>query len=422
MKSNEKNNQKNNQKSKELQLSAAELEFILSPKAIRERSQKIYQAAADGKTFFQLHEDKLPRVADYVYQTIQENYPDLKIPFHSRWRHFSVGGINRHQMLQQQLKDLAPIERLRSELDLVVTSVLLDAGAGADWKFFEASSKQTFSRSEGLGVASLYWFQSGAFSSVRGKLQADADGLEALSLEALQTAFQVSDSNPLMGQEGRFQLLKNLASAVRNQKYFKTPRPGSIADELVERHGKSIPATALLEAVLRGFGSIWPGRLSSNGVNLGDVWHYPEWGSSPSFETLVPIHKLSQWLTYSLIEPFEAAGFQIQGINELTGLAEYRNGGLFIDLGVIIPRDPKSLEQSHTPDHPFILEWRALTVQLLDRVGELVQKKLGRTSEEFPLAKVLEGGTWWAGRRIAKELRPLVGGPPVNIQSDGTVF
>jgi hypothetical protein len=38
----------------------------------------------------------------------------------------------------------------------------------------------------------------------------------------------------------------------------------------------------------------------------------------------------------------------------------------------------------------------------------------------MPLAAILEGGTWAAGRRIAETLRG--GAPPLTIDSDGTVF
>ena len=51
------------------------------------------------------------------------------------------------------------------------------------------------------------------------------------------------------------------------------------------------------------------------------------------------------------------------------------------------------------------------TVALLDEIGALIRQRLGRSPEELPLAKVLEGGTWAAGRRIAAERRPG-GGPP----------
>jgi hypothetical protein len=60
-------------------------------------------------------------------------------------------------------------------------------------------------------------------------------------------------------------------------------------------------------------------------------------------------------------------------------------------------------------------------VSLLDRIGQQVQTKLNKSPSEFPLAKVLEGGTWWAGRKAAKALR-ADSSPPLKIESDGTVF
>jgi len=135
----------------------------------------------------------------------------------------------------------------------------------------------------------------------------------------------------------------------------------------------------------------------------------------------VPIHKLSQWLAYSLIEPLEAAGIAVTDIDGLTGLAEYRNGGLFLDLGVIVPRDAGLAARVLAVDDEAVVEWRALTVALLDRVAEGVRAALGMDARCLPLAKVLEGGTWAAGRRIAGEKRPG-GAPPLTIVSDGTVF
>ena len=65
--------------------------------------------------------------------------------------------------------------------------------------------------------------------------------------------------------------------------------------------------------------------------------------------------------------------------------------------------------------------WRSLTVALLDRLAPLVRERLGVTAEAFPLARVLEGGTWAAGRWSAREKR-ADGGPPIAVISDGTVF
>ena len=62
-----------------------------------------------------------------------------------------------------------------------------------------------------------------------------------------------------------------------------------------------------------------------------------------------------------------------------------------------------------------------MTVALLDRLAERVRERLGMSAAEFPLARVLEGGSWAAGREIAAERRPD-GAPPLLIVSDGTVF
>ena len=70
-------------------------------------------------------------------------------------------------------------------------------------------------------------------------------------------------------------------------------------------------------------------------------------------------------------------------------------------------------------EHEAVVEWRALTVALLDRLADRVRARLQRP--DMPLARILEGGTWAAGRRVAAELRPD-GGPPLRIASDGTVF
>ena len=68
----------------------------------------------------------------------------------------------------------------------------------------------------------------------------------------------------------------------------------------------------------------------------------------------------------------------------------------------------------------FIVEWRALTVALLDELAPLVRAELDLSEQQMPLACVLEGGTWAAGRLLAQRQRG--GLPPLNIVSDGTVF
>ena len=72
-------------------------------------------------------------------------------------------------------------------------------------------------------------------------------------------------------------------------------------------------------------------------------------------------------------------------------------------------------------DSEVVVEWRTLTVALLDALLPLVRARLGVTAGNFPLGSLLEGGTWTAGRKLAAEKRPG-GRPPLTVVSDGTVF
>ena len=173
--------------------------------------------------------------------------------------------------------------------------------------------------------------------------------------------------------------------------------------------------------LLAHLGSIWPGRLTLGGLALGDTWRHGAIKRADPTDGLVPFHKLSQWLAYSLIEPLQDAGIAVTEIDGLTGLAEYRNGGLLVDGAVLEPRDPAEAAKPNPVDSALVVEWRALTVALLDRIAPMVRGRLGVTEHDFPLARVLEGGTWAAGRRLAREKRADAS-PPIAVASDGTVF
>lgn len=402
--------------------------YLLSPKAIRDRCGQLFELARQDKLkHFRLHLDRLPATADYVLAVMRQTYPDLDIPFHSRWRHFDAGGMPRLVELNQRLATLSPLEQARARFDLVIPSVLLDAGAGAAWQYHEAETGKTWSRSEGLAIASFRLFCAGTFSSDPAQpLQTDAAALENLTEATLGEGFQVTPANPLVGLPGRLALMQRLGQVLRQHpQYFglENPRPGYLVDYLIQQaNQQSLSASLVLNAVLRGLGEIWTGRIQISGLNLGDIWpHTGLTGDQPAVGGLVPFHKLSQWLTYSLLEPLQDLGYKITDLDQLTGLAEYRNGGLCIDLGLLEPKYETITAYPHPPTSEIIVEWRALTVILLDQIAATLRKNLGLTEAELPLVKVLEGGTWAAGRQIAAEKRP--GGiPPIQIESDGTVF
>ncbi len=400
---------------------AAAVAWLRTPEAIRERCGAIFAAAEhDRLQHFSYRPERLAELARFVAGVIREAYPSLDIPYHARWRHFFVGGHDRWGALARTLGGASRAEIARIRFDLAVTSVLLDAGAGSGWRYREPATGEAYARSEGLAVASFDLFTSGAFSSDRGQaLRADADGLERLTVERLAAGFQVSADNPLVGLAGRVELLRRLGAVLRQSPDLfgaSPPRIGALFDHLAA--SGRVAAPGILAALLRGFASIWPGRIELGGINLGDVWRHPAIGGTDLTAGLVPFHKLSQWLAYSLVEPLEDAGVTVTDIDKLTGLPEYRNGGLFIDGGVLVPKHDGVLTGQHAVGSEIVVEWRALTVVLLDRIAPLVCRELGR---DMPLAKVLEGGTWSAGRRLAAERRPG-GPPPITVVSDGTVF
>jgi hypothetical protein len=394
--------------------------WLLTPVAVSERCNNVYKAGLrDELEHFRVVIDRLPECAKSVVQVIEERFPDLDIPPHSRWRHFAADGRDLWRELNAALNEPRD-EIARIRFDLAVTSVLLDAGAGPDWRYRHEPTGRTFRRSEGLALASLEAFRSGLFSSDPSRpLMADAEGLKALTNDRLAGAFQVAPDNPMTGVSGRAALLRRLGDQLGKR---GLERPGDLfaAVKDTSRDGGADLAEVFM-IIQSAFGELWAGRETLGGVSLGDTWRHPSAGGEGPGAGLVPFHKLMQWMCYSLIEPLEEAGLTVCGMELLTPLAEYRNGGLILDCGLIQPKHRRVFEDVHRPGDEIVVEWRALTVALISVLAEEIRDLYGMDEEELPLATILEGGTWWAGRKIAAEKRPD-GGPPIRVVSDGTVF
>lgn len=397
---------------------------LLSARAVRARSHAVLDHVAAGRSpHWRWEPSRLAATVAAVVETTRASYPDLRVPVHSRWRHFEAGGADRWAALADAAGlagEAQRLERARVRIDLVIPSVLLDAGAGAAWHYDDAAHGQRLSRSEGLGVASFDWFARGGWSAdAKAPLRTDAAALAAVTPDVLAGAFQLGADNPLVGLDGRAALLRRLSEVMAaTPAVFGVPaRLGNMLDFLLmQAEGDRIDADVVLGTLLRALGPVWPGRLSLEGVNLGDCWHHPA-----TADGWMPFHKLTQWLTYSLLEPLADAGLHVTGLDALTGLPEYRNGGLLLDTGLLIPASGALPTVLLSVDDPAIVEWRAVTVAALDLIAEGVRATLGLSAEAFPLACVLEGGTWATGRRLAAARRPG-GAPPLNIASDGTVF
>lgn len=330
------------------------VDYLKSLKSIRDRASLLLEYP-EHLQCFNLDLKRLPEVADEIVNLIKRDYASPSdIPPHSRWRHFEAGpnGVKVDRigklLAKWKAEKVESLETVRRLLDLFVVGVLLDAGAGSKWRYKPRGEDQVYTRSEGLGIASFDLFASGVLSSDPENLfQCDSKGLQKFSPTLLQKAFDVSERNPLVGLDGRCLLLQRLGKVLESKPdYFLGPlgsRPGYLLDYLI-KHSKKEDGSAVVDievlwdVVVNGLSGIWPPtRTTVGGVSLGDVWpskamesiskEFPAlFKEYPDSESFICFHKLSQWLTYSLMEPLALANIKFKGIENMTGLAEYRNG------------------------------------------------------------------------------------------------
>lgn len=430
--------------------------FFKSIKSVRETTSAVYQYAKEkGEgNYFKLDLSRMPKVVEFLCDIIGRDYgTDYDaIPPHGRWQHINAGGHSRLEGLVDQWRrdNVDEVEISRKLLDLILISVLVDAGAGNVWSY--RADGETYNRSEGLAVASYHMFVDGLLSDNPSKdsFRVNGQRLKNMTLEEFCQGFQVSEANPLSGLEGRLKLIQNLGeSLVGNPEIFgPEARPGGMIDYL---HGLSsgesnaIDLSIVWDTLMNGLVTIWPkGRTTIDGEPIGDAWALDtkleatgsngKWGDK-SLDSIVTFHKLTQWLCYSLLVPLEEYGykFNVENKSLQTGLPEYRNGGLFYDFGVLQLK-PEHMERgiklskelqsdesipTFTADDGVIVEWRCLTIGLLDELLLMVNEKLKAC---LNLPQVIEAGSWKAGREIAAIRRPKTKGPPIELCSDGTVF
>lgn len=455
--------------------------YLRSLNAVRERCSIVTDKALRNELrHFDVDMRKFSDVVMFVANIIKRDYdaPFTSIPPHGRHQHFAVGGRDRiADLLSTFPEDVDPTERCKRMVDLFLVSVLLDAGAGTQWSYKSTENGRIYRRSEGIAVASLEMFKTGLFSSNKNnKFQVDKNGLRHLTTEQLAQGLQSRPANQMAGLEGRTQLLLRLGEALDEKREFfgDDGRPGNMLDHLLSHPSTQassmliVPIPVLWNVLMNGLAPIWPtSRTAINGVSLGDAWpcsSMPQAAQSPTspsfspfpnttgqsngvapWESILPFHKLTQWLTYSLMQPMQSImKIHFAGQELLTGLPEYRNGGLFIDLGVLTLKkedEERGLEHytrycqrtgtkavevapMFEPSDDVVVEWRGVTVGFLDRLCIEVNKALRNelAGEELNLAQVLEAGSWKGGREMAEVCRPNTKEPPILIDSDGTVF
>lgn len=381
---------------------------------VRGRARKVYDLGLHGDLIhFTINEDNLDKATDLVVNITKNNYPDLEVPYHSRWRHFEVVQDSIYKDINSVFESLDKHDALKKKVELVLISSLLDAGAGQEWKY--EFKGEIFSRSEGLAVATLQAYLLGKLSSIQAPCGVGGAALTSISEDDFCGYFQVCDDNPLIGISNRVSMLHSIGAALLETKH------DSLFDAIFPDIDLSLTVVSmhnLFQDLLMFLVPLMPESKRVNNIPIGDVGQHEclECDNNPL--GLIPFHKLTQWICYSLIEPFQAAGITVTDIDSLTGLPEYRNGGLFSDLNVLTLKDSNDLGNSWALSSTFIVEWRALTVALLDMLKSRVAIALNK---DISMGALLQGGTWEAGRQLAKKLRESASGP-YKMDSQGTIF
>ncbi|KAL3478153.1 hypothetical protein BJX99DRAFT_256703 [Aspergillus californicus] len=428
----------------------ADIEYLKSLQAVRQRANLVLHAAEHGQlTHFTYHPERMTEASEYVVNIINRDFgPDKfdTIPPHGRWQHFEVGNVPRVDNLIQgwQESGCGNIEIVRCLVDLFFVAVLLDAGAGDTWKFVEPGTGNVYGRSEGIAVASLYMVQSGCLSRQQAGC-VDGHSLASLDLETFTTHFQLTPENPIVGADSRVSLLNSVGKSLLNHPGLvgETGRPGNLVDHLLKGQDSSLDLDfehlwSLLQSILL---PAWPkNRTRVADIPVGDAWPLEVLGRLNTDKKvdpnktlhIQPFHKLTQWLAYSLTVPFVRV-FDLEWTNMHlgTGLPEYRNGGLFVDLGVLQLKETTlqaglEISQQEIPGFEatsdVIVEWRAMTVALLDKLHDSVGEYFRQRGTTLSLAQMLEAGTWKGGRELAAKYRPGTMSSPILIEGDGTLF
>ena len=393
---------------------------IFIPSSIRRGANVLFGLAErDALEHFRLNQSKLSRLATNLAQSINP----IAVQPHTQWRNLEHDGVRRIAELNDQLMRTLDTsnERVRARLDLLFLNEALETGGNGSWKYYDSLSDKFLTRTEALATATLRLFQNGFFSSEpHTPLRVDTHRLRSISDSELADAFQISHDNQMLGGIGaKHQRLAALADYLECQTEFldrTATRPGNILNVFSP---SNIPLEPLFSFLAKSLTTIWPGNLN-NGSPLGDAWPHRALDSDPVLQGIAPIHRITQWLHYAIAPALTDYGFTPISTIELTGLPGYRNTGLLVDVGVIIPRNPALFSSPHLLGDEAIVELRCLTISAMDRVLLSIHQHHNLSHDSCPMAK-LNGLFWHAGRTKAAELRPD-GSPPFVVKDQGVPF
>ena len=358
------------------------------------------------------------------------------IPSHSRWRHFDAGGVDRLAELERAARRRStPTERARARIDLVVDQRAARRRRRAALALRRAGHRRDVRALRGPGGGELPRCScAGAFSADPATpLRVDADGAGARRRGRLGAASSRCRATiRWSGSTGRAALLRRLgARAAARGPSLRCRRraPGRTCSTLLRararaRRGVAARATSCARCSIGLRPDLAGPTAAATASTLGDVWPHPARRRRRARRGLVPFHKLSQWLAYSLLEPLERAGVRGDRTSTRSPAWPSTATAACCSTPACSCRAPRRRRCAsvHRSGDELVVEWRALTVALLDRARRRAcARALGapRASCRWRASSKAAPGPPAASSRPSAARRRR---RRIRVASDGTVF
>ncbi|POF34427.1 DUF1688 family protein [Roseibium marinum] len=342
-----------------------------------------------------------------VLETTRENYPDFQIPPYGIWRDFEAGGIDRWGAMASARNFETAEDMLAAAADLAVLGTFMKTRHPQGWTFEDRMTGTSATGRQASALAAFHMFAAGSFSAeMTDPYRVDAETLIRLDAEELAFGLQweLADDAGLLEDMQRHLKRLGEALALRPDLFSEGDaiRPGSLATRLAKDGGGAVSAGTLLDHLLEALAPVWEGGAQEGEISLGDSFgHSALPAALPEEESVivVPFHLAAQEMVYALVEPFAWAGLEVAGLEDLTAPADEIHAALFVHTGAMAVRTAAD-ELTFQEERDRMIELRAVSSALTDRLAELLRRELEVPADQLPLTCILEGGTHRAGRRI----------------------
>ncbi|WP_269583872.1 DUF1688 family protein [Roseibium sp. Sym1] len=392
---------------------------LFQPDEIRRKAHMMLGLAAEGRLDHAgVDLDRLDTAVATVLETTKENYPDFQIPPYGVWRGFEAGGIDRWQAMASARGFETAEEMLAAAADLAIVGIAMTTMHPVGWSYEDRMTETVVTGTQASALAAFHMFASGSFSSqMTDPYRVDAEALVRMDLVELAAGLQWDDVDDADYLKAMQRHLKRLGEALALRPDLfgegETTRPGLLAVKLARQSDAAIDAGQLLDRILEALAPVWEGGATSGDIWLGDSFVHSALPGN-DIHAIIPFHLAAQQMVYSLVEPFAWAGFEVAGLDRLTAPADLAHAALFVHSGVLTIRENgDTLSPEAVRDR--MIEIRALTLALTDRLAERLASGLGMTLDQVPFTCILEGGTSRAGIRLLEQA-------PENIRNLGKIL